>query len=439
VACTPWDPVSCVSSVAKTAAGDAFSSIAHDFAKTADEATNWLWSQLGTATAVHLGGQGFSLDFGIVVAITATVALGLFVLQVITSTLKRDPGGLGRALRGLVVAFIGGAVAIAVTNLLLGAVDALSSGVVQVATGQSLTGMGHQVLANGAISSSSTNPAAVMVISLAALVAVLMVWAALMVRKILIVVSAVFAPLAFAGSLADITVAWTRRWIEVVVALIVSKLVLVLIFVIGLGMLVDGVGQAGTGNTQRTTQTISALLVLALAGFAPWLALKLVHWSGDQFHHLHSLAATSAAGAQKAARTPQKVQSVAVATLGGGAGAAASAGGVAASGGGASAAANRPGGPPSGGGSSLPVGASNRAAAAGSGPGAPVGYASGGPLTTSPPSGIRGPSGPATSGPGPGGPEPDLRVPGDATASSRARAVRLPWSPPRPGTSDEQR
>jgi hypothetical protein len=226
-----------------------------------------------------------------------------------------------------------------------------------------------------------------MVISLAALVAVLIVWAALMIRKVLIVVSAVFAPLAFAGSLADITVSWTRKWIEVVVALIVSKLVLVLIFVIGLGMLVDGVGQAGNGATQRTTQTVSALLVLALAGFAPWLALKLVHWSGDQFHHLHALATTSASGAQKVARTPQKVQSVAVAAFGGGAGAATSGGGVAASGGGAAAAPARPGGTPSSGSPSLaPVAASSGAVPVGAGPGAPLGPTGGGQPATGPPS-----------------------------------------------------
>jgi hypothetical protein len=133
-----------------------------------------------------------------------------------------------------------------------------------------------------------------------------MVWAALTVRKVLIVISAVFAPLAFAGSLADITASWVRRWIEVTVALIVSKLVLVIIFVVGLDMLVKGVGQAGTGHAQEVTQAVSGLLVLAVAGFAPWLALRLVHWSGDQFHQIHGLATTSAAGAQKAVQAPQK-------------------------------------------------------------------------------------------------------------------------------------
>src|SRR5271156_5585710 len=104
MSCAPWNPAGCAADIAKSVAGDAFGSIAHDFANAADSATNWLWGQIGTATSIHLGGPGFTLDLGIVLAITATVAVGLFAIQLISSTLKRDAGGLGRALKGLVVA-----------------------------------------------------------------------------------------------------------------------------------------------------------------------------------------------------------------------------------------------------------------------------------------------------------------------------------------------
>jgi hypothetical protein len=304
----PWNPVDCVTGVAKSVAGDAFDSIAHDFGKAADAAVNWLWAQIGSATTVHLGGQGFALDVGIVAVIAGTVAVGLFVIQLITATLRRDPGGLARAVRGLLVAFVAGGAAIAVVNLLIGVTDRLSAGVVQAATGGSINQMGHDILAGGSVSAATGNPAGMMLLSLAALAAVVVVWAALMVRKVLIVITAVFAPLAFAGSLADITVAWTRRWVETTVALIVSKLMLVLIFVVGLGMLVDGVGQAGSGGTQTVTQTIAGMLVLALAGFAPWVALKVVHFVGDQAHHLHLLASTSTVGAARVYSVAQKAQ-----------------------------------------------------------------------------------------------------------------------------------
>lgn len=306
MACLPWDPQGCAADIVKSAASDAFSSIAHDFGHVAGSAVNWLWAQTSDATTVHLGGAGFNLDLSIVATIAATVAVGLFVIQLIASTIRRDAGGLGRAVKGLVVAFIGAGIAIGATNILLAAIDSLSAGVVQAATDQSLPQIGHDILAGAAVSSISSNPAGIIVFSLATLIAVAVVWAALTVRKVLIVISAVFAPLAFAGSLADISSSWVRRWIEVMVALIVSKLILVIIFVVGLDMLVKEVGQAGSGDTQRITQGVSGLLVLTVAGFAPWLALKLVHWSGDHFNQLHALASASAVGAQKAVQVPQK-------------------------------------------------------------------------------------------------------------------------------------
>ena len=319
MSCAPWDPTGCASDIAKSVAGDAFGSIAKDFAKAAGSAVDWLWGQTSTATSIHLAGASFSVDAAIVAAIAVTVAVGLFVLQVAASALRRDPSGLGRAVRGLFVAFIGGGLAIAATDVLLSAVDSLSNGVVQAATGESMDKVGHSILSSGAIQGSTGNPAGLMLLSLAVLAAVVIVWAALMIRKLLIVVSAVFAPLAFAGSLSDATSSWVRRWIEVTGALIISKLILVLIFLIGEGMLVHGEGQAGNATVQTSTQAVTGVLVLALAGFAPWIALRLVHWSGDQFHHLHTMAGASAAGAQRAMMAPQKAAAWSSKGFGGGA------------------------------------------------------------------------------------------------------------------------
>lgn len=306
MACSVTNPLDCVSDVAKSAAGDAFSSIAHDFGNAADSTINWLWGQLSDATAVHLGGAGFDLDLAIVAAITGVVAVGLFVIQIATSVLRRDPSGLGRAIKGLFVAFLAGGAAVGITNLVLSAVDALSAGVVQMAMGTTIDQMGHKLLAGDAILQVS-NPAGMFLLAIVAIVATVIVWAALVVRKALIVVSAVFAPLAFAGSLADITVGWTRKWIELMVALVFSKLILVLIFIVGWGILDDGVGQATSGTTQTVTQTATGLLILALAGFSPWMALKLVHFSEDQFHRVHGLATSTTSGARTAAAAPQKV------------------------------------------------------------------------------------------------------------------------------------
>jgi len=315
VSCSLINPLSygsCAGDIAKSVAGDAFDSVAKSFGYAAQSATGWLWGQINAATAVHLGGADFSTVIGMVAAIAGTVAVGLFVIQIIQSLLRREPAGLGRAIRGLLVAFVAGGAAVAVVNLLLAATDALCNGVVQTAVGTDPAGLGRLVLGSTATAalvgmvSGPGGAAGVLLLALAILIAVVIVYMSLVIRKVLIVVTAVFAPLAFAGSLADITVAWTRRWIEFTLALIFSKLLLILIFLIGYFMLIKGVGQAGSGVTQAITQIVSGVIVLALAGFAPWLALKVVHFTGDHASQLHAMSATTAGGALAVGRMGQK-------------------------------------------------------------------------------------------------------------------------------------
>src|SRR5579875_2553251 len=317
MSCGFTDPTGCVTDIiggaTKSVADAAFSAIARDFGAAADAVVNWLWRQISAATAVSLGGPGFSEELAITAAIAATIGLGLFTIQVMVSVVRHQPGGLVRAARGLLVAFVAGGAAITVVNVLLVAVDDLSSGVVQVATGGNIEQLGSKLMAPSALTQVS-NAAVTILLALVMVAASVVVWAALMVRKLLIVVAAIFAPIAFAGSLAEVTSAWVRRWIETMVALVFSKLVLVIIFAIGLGVLGGGAGQSNqpgaAGATQSLTQTIAGALILVMAGLSPWLAIKLVHFTGDAFHTVHGHAASTLAGAQQVIAAPQKVSSL---------------------------------------------------------------------------------------------------------------------------------
>ncbi len=330
--CPLYDPaadVNCIGPVAKSAAGDAFGSIAQSFGEAADHAAKWLWGQMSTASAFHLGGPGFSKELELTAEIAATVAVALFVIQIIQSVLRREPAGLARALRGLAIAFLGGGVAIAVVNLLLGTTDALCDGVVKATTGMSLVRLGRAVLPGDALTASIRGSAALLLLSLASIGATVVVYGAVVVRKLLIVVTAVFAPIALAGSLADVTVSWTRRWIETTVALIASKLVLVLVFVAGYETLIRH-GRPSFSPGESVTGVISGIVVLFVAGFAPWMTLKIVRFTGERAHQLQPVvtgAAVMAAGGRMAQRAAPYVMRAAVRPAV--AGAAAPAGGTA--------------------------------------------------------------------------------------------------------------
>jgi type IV secretion system protein TrbL len=300
----PLSYAGCVGDVAKSAAGDAFGSIAESFRGSADQAVKWLWGQMDASTAVRLSGPGFRPELEFTGAIAATVAVALFVIQIIQSVLRREASGLARAARGLVVAFLGGGAAIVVVELLLGATDGLCEEAVKVATHTGVTDLGRLILRSNALTAVSGS-AALLLLSLACILATVIVYGALVIRKVLILVTAVFAPLAFAGSIADITVSWTRRWIETTIALIVSKLILVLILVAGYETLIRGAGQSGSGTSQKVTEVISGILVLFVAGLSPFMALRIVHLTGEHARRLEAVR-TSAVGATADGRAAQR-------------------------------------------------------------------------------------------------------------------------------------
>jgi type IV secretion system protein TrbL len=319
MACGLTDPLGCVTDVAggvgKQVAGDVFDEIAQSFATAAEDATKWLWDTMGQATAVSLSGAGWQRDIGITVSLALVIGVGLFVIQVIASALRQDFGGLGRAVRGMFIAWGAGAAAISITESLLYVADQLSQGIMQVGAGtSSWQGFGQKVLAATSIASIAGpegTAAVLLLIALVIVVASVIVWAALMIRKLLLIVAAVFAPVAFSGAQSDLTASWVRKWIEVTIALVASKVILVIIFVVGLGVLDTGVGQSstqsGTGQLAQTaTQVVIGAMILCMAGFAPWLAIKMVHFAGDSFHTIHAHAQGVGQGARTAAQVPQK-------------------------------------------------------------------------------------------------------------------------------------
>ncbi|GEM_PF-1004053 len=291
---------------AAAVADSAFSHIAGFFGKAALSTTTWLWDQIDSATSLDLGSPELAKELGATAAIAAVLCMGLFLIQVITATLRREPGGLGRAVRGLLISFLGSAFALASAKLLIAATDALSASVVSYTMGTNIQGVGDKLAF--AQLASVANPALVLIFSIVILCSSVLVWAAMMTRKMMILIAAVLAPLAFSGATADITRSWVRRWIEFMAAMIVSKLLLVIILSVGVSVL-NGAGQAGSGPTQVFTQLASGSLILLMGGLAPWVAIRMFHFAGDTLYAAHATASQGSAGAQSIVAAPRKVSS----------------------------------------------------------------------------------------------------------------------------------
>ena len=299
-----------IGSLGSSVTNSVFSSVATAFGNTADSAINWLWSQMSSSTSVTLGGAAFGLDLGLVTSIAAVLCVGLFIIQLVISALARDGGGIGRALRGLAIATVGCAITLATLDLLLAAVDQLCAGVVQVATGGSISTLGAKIIGPAMFTGLVAGPGTILILSLVAICAVAIVWFALVIRKMLIIITAIFAPLAFAGGVADVSRGWVRKWLEAMLALVFSKLILILIFVIGLGVL-GGMGSpANAHGLSAITNDVTGLLILLVAGLSPWMALKLVHFTGDHMATLSGSATHATSGASTVIGAPQKMASM---------------------------------------------------------------------------------------------------------------------------------
>lgn len=303
---------------------------------------------LDETTTPDLTAEWFRSNLTLVATITLPVLVGLFVAQVIGSVLRREPGGLVRALIGVGKATVGAAFAVALTQLALAAVDGICRAIAS-ASGSTVGEAAARFFLFTALTTSAS-PAMQIIVGTLLVVGFLLLWGVLLFRKAALILVVVFAPVAFAGSAWDQTRVWTRRWLEIVAALVFSKIVIVVTFVVGAAAFGAGTrpGQDAAAQPSGLSNALIGALLLAIAVFAPWLTWRFVHWSGmEAAGVMHSAVAANpiSRSAGAAARgTKIAAQQAVITTMTSGAGAAVSGARAARAGGAARTAAARPAG-----------------------------------------------------------------------------------------------
>jgi hypothetical protein len=233
----------------------------------------WLLGQIGdvlsATTSVDVGADWFRTHFSLMVAVAGVVVLPLLLVSVIQAVYRQSASLLLRSLFvNLPLAVLLTFAALTLVQMGLEVTDDLSR-LVASGSGTDL----HRVLAGvsdalSAASASSGFPAFVLL--LGALVVALGAFALfveLTIRAAAVYVAVLFLPLALA------TLVWPaishacRRLVELLVALILSKFVIVSILCLSLGAL-------GSGSGFRAVLAGAALLLLA--AFSPFALLRLV-------------------------------------------------------------------------------------------------------------------------------------------------------------------
>lgn len=282
-----------ISGVCETAGEAAASLVSAPFdwlAQAMGSAAGWLfeavWNVFDATTLVDITSDGYLSVYNLLFGIAVFVMLLFFCLQLITGLIRRDPTALTRAALGLAKSVLGSFVVITLTGLLLEVVDQLCIGIVQAA-GETTESMGDKItiLAGGlaGINIAAPGVGAIITIFLAglAITSAAIVWLSLLVRKALLLVAIVFAPLALSGSSWDATRGWISKWAMFVVALICSKLVLVVMFLVAITQVAAPID----GDLSSISDPLAGVVLMAMAAFAPYLTYRFISFVGFDMYH----------------------------------------------------------------------------------------------------------------------------------------------------------
>jgi len=256
-------------------------------------AAEWMftsvWMVIDSTTYVDVTSGEYTEIYNIMFGIGVFVMLGFFMFQVIGGMIRREPASLSRATLGLAKSILGSFVALALLATALEITDQLCIGIVNAA-GTNMDEMGDKVAVLaaglGAINLAAPGAGAILTIFLAslAIVGAMIVWISLLIRKALLLIAIVFAPIALAGSSWDHTRSWLSRWATFVIAMILSKVVLVVIFLLATAQ----VSAPIDADLESVSQPMAGVVLMLMAGFAPYLTYKAIAFMGFDMYHAMS-------------------------------------------------------------------------------------------------------------------------------------------------------
>lgn len=285
--------ISTVCHAAGSAAGTLISAPFDWIAEGVGNAAEWMfkgvWQLFDSTTLVDVTDPNYLKVYDVLFGVAVFLMLLFFCLQLITGVIRRDPGALQRAGIGLAKSVLGSFLVVTLTGLALTITDELCVGIIQ-ATGTTLDEMGGKIAALaagiGAISLSAPGAGAVIIIFLGclAITGAAIVWFSLLIRKALLLVAVVLAPVALSGQSWDHARGWFTKWASFVIALIVSKLVVVVIFLVAINQMNAPLDL----DLSSIANPVAGIVLMFVAAFAPYMAYKFIAFVGFDLYHAMS-------------------------------------------------------------------------------------------------------------------------------------------------------
>lgn len=240
----------------------------------------WLLGRVGqvlsATTSVGLDTAWFRTHEAVMAGLGAAVVVPMVCCAAIQAVVQQSTSMLLRSfLLYLPLSVLLTGVAVTLVRLGLALTDALSA---QILAGAGVQGADALSPLGVALAGGATGPggpgfvtfAGGLLLALAALV----LWVELAVRAAAVAVAVLFLPLALAALVWPAVSHWCRRLADTLVALVLSKLVMVAVLALGLSALIGGLGGSADGG--GFAAVVSGLALLLLSTLAPYSLLRLV-------------------------------------------------------------------------------------------------------------------------------------------------------------------
>lgn len=225
---------------------------------------------IDNSTTIELRAEWFEERYRFMVGIALLVVLPMLLLATIRAIMNQDGSQLARSFFvHLPVAALATFVAIVLTQSLLVITDAMSAAVAEEIAGDvSAIYDGVNETLDGGVGAAASS-FALFFGSLFLIIGAFFVWLELLVRSAAVTVSVFFLPVVLAGLVWPAISHWTRRLIETLVALILSKFVIVSVISLASAALSDP-GRGGFASI------MGAAALMLMAAFSPFALLKLM-------------------------------------------------------------------------------------------------------------------------------------------------------------------
>ncbi|KND38337.1 SCO6881 family protein [Streptomyces acidiscabies] len=276
--------------------------IAKSAGELAASAANLAAKAVNQTTAIDLNAVWFRDNYELLLPIGLALTVGTFCIQLMSAAWRRDERALAQAAIGTMTGVLFSFCAIAFTSVAITVVDALSDGLFQAANTSVDDAIRRVIKVNNLGAMYGLGWGVPALVAFGCAIGAFMYWAVMVARKVGVLILVALAVFAGSGGGWEVAKRWRRGWIEATATLVVSKLLMTVVFLIGVSAMGKTDAHDGIG---ALSDAMAGIVVMVLVLLCPYATYKFVHWATDSGGHddLHRTGVAGMAVAAGAAKT----------------------------------------------------------------------------------------------------------------------------------------